>query len=188
MATKKWNELDLADLPNCRVIACDPSLGATGLVFIEVHEGEVYVLGAETVGTTKTDKVGWEDTFLRAHQLKTALWPILESWVHDFGGGLATAVHEAPPVGSGMLRKESSILAGYDFEQLAEQLGVTNGALVTPMAHKFLICGNGRAKKKEHHEALKILMKTILDSSCVTNEATRDALSIALYAANRKKT
>lgn len=188
MATKKWSELDLASLPNGRIIACDPSLAATGLVFIEVHDGEVYVLGAETVGTTKTDKVGWEDTFLRAHSLKQALSSVLEPWVHDFGGGMATAVHEAPPVGSGMLRKESSILAGYNFEQIAEQLGVVADPLVTPMAHKYLICGNGRAGKKEHHEALKRLMQSIFDSKTITNEALRDALSIALYAANRKKT
>lgn len=182
----KWAELDLATLPNCRVVACDPSLAASGLVFIEVHDGEVYVLGAETVGTTKTDKVGWEDTFLRAHQLKMRLRPILESWVHDYGAGMGIAVHEAPPIG-GSFRTESTILAGFTFEQLAEEIGMVADPLVTPMAHKKLICGNGRAQKKEHHDALKLLMTTIFDSKCVKNEATRDALSIALYAASRHR-
>lgn len=186
MAKKKWVELDLAALPNCRFIACDPSLAATGLVFIEVHDGEVYVLGAETVGAAKTDKVGWEDTFLRAHYLKVALRAILESWVHDFGGGVA--VHEAPPVGGGsMMRTESTILAGYSFEQVAEELGMELAPLVTPNAHKFLLSGNGRATKKEHHVKVKELLPSIFDGKCITNEALRDALSVALYAADRKR-
>lgn len=186
VAKKKWSELDLAALPNCRFIACDPSLAATGLVFIEVHDGEVYVLGAETVGVAKTELVGWADTFQRAHLLKTALRPILESWVHDFGGGVA--VHEAPPTAGGnMMRIESTILAGYTFEQLAEELGMESVPLVTPMAHKFLLCGNGRATKKEHHEKVKALLPSIFDGKYITNEALRDALSIALYAADRHR-
>lgn len=187
MATKaKWQQLDLATLPNCRILACDPSLTATGLVFIEIHESEVYVLGAEKVGVPATDKVGWEDTFLRAHMLRAALKPVIGGWLHDFGREMVEAVHEAPPVGSGMLRKESSILAGYAFEEITDELGTFPGQLVTPNAHKFLTCGNGRAKKKEHHDALKDLLPTIIDGKCITNEALRDALSIALYAAHRK--
>lgn len=186
MAGKKWVELDLATLPNCRFIACDPSLAASGLVFIEVHDGEVYVLGAETVGTTKTDKLGWADTFQRAHELKTALRPILESWLHDYGGGVA--VHEAPPAGGGeMMRIESTILAGYSFEQVAEELGMESAPLVTPQAHKFFICGKARAGKKEHHAKLKEYLPAILDGKYITNEALRDALSIALYAADRRR-
>jgi Holliday junction resolvasome RuvABC endonuclease subunit len=161
-------------------------LTASGLVFIEIHDGEVYVLGAQVVGTTKTDKVGWEDTFIRAHALKSQLRAVLEPWTFDYGHTMVEAVHEAPPVGSGMLRKESSILAGYNFEQVAEEMGVIGAPLVTPHAHKFLICGNGRAGKKEHHEALKKLMTSIFDAKLITNEALRDALSIGLYAAHRK--
>jgi Holliday junction resolvasome RuvABC endonuclease subunit len=184
MAKRKWVELDLAALPNCRFIACDPSLAATGLVFIEVHDGEVYVVGSETIGAPKTELVGWEDTFLRAHQLKTAMRAVMEAWVHDYG--VSVGVHEAPPVGgSNMMRTESTILAGYDFEQIAEELGMDTAPLVTPNAHKFLLCGNGRATKKEHHEKIKELLPSIFDGKLVTNEGQRDALSVALYAAHR---
>lgn len=188
MVTKKkpWEQLDLSSLVNCRVIGCDPSLAGTGLVFIEVHDGEVGVIDCKKLITKPTDKVGWEDTFKRADQLQDMMHDLLVSWTFDFGDTFLEAVHEAPPVGGEMVRTESSVLAGYAFERACKALRIDQGPLVVPTAHKYLLCGNGRAQKKEHHAKLKELLPDIFEGKYITNEALRDALSIALYHAHRK--
>ena len=185
MTKQQWQPLDLSTLPNCRYIACDPSLSATGLVAMEVHDGEVYVFGAVKIGTEKTDKVGWEDTFLRSQQLKEKMRPIIGELAELYGNTFIQGVNEAPPVGNGMMRTESSILAGYVFREVCAEQGIDSAALVTAHAHKALLCGNGKASKKEHGEAVKRLLPDIFDGKLISNEALRDALSIGLYAAHR---
>ena len=105
---------------------------------------------------------------------------------NDYGDTFVQGVHEAPPVGGDMLRTESSILAGFAFEQVCKQFKLPQAHLVVPTAHKFILCGNGRAKKPEHHKFVKELLPSIIDGACIKNEALRDGLSIALYAAYRK--
>jgi hypothetical protein len=185
---KEWFPLDLTELPNCRIIASDPSLTATGLVFLEIHDTEVYVLGAETVATAPTDKVGWEDTFLRTSMLKKAIKAITDKWTFEYGETFLWATHEAPPTNGGpLMRIEASILAGFVFEEIMEEAHVPLLSLVTPQSHKKLLCGNHIAKKPEHHAAVKALLPFIVDGKLITNEGKRDALSIALYAAHRMK-
>jgi len=52
--------------------------------------------------------------------------------------------------------------------------------------HCKLVCGNANADKRAHHAALKLLFPHIAGSELVTNEATRDALSVALATAQRE--
>jgi hypothetical protein len=187
MAKKKvWHPLDLAALPNCRIIACDPSLTALGMVFLEVHESQAVILGAEKLSTARTDKVGWEDTFERAKTMEGLVAAVMTDWLEDFGSGNLMAFVESPPIGGGpLVRVESTLLTGYGFTKQALEQDIAVGPLVMPQAHKWLLCGNYRAVKKEHHEELKKLLPDILDGKLITNEALRDALSIALFGAHK---
>lgn len=189
MAVKRqWFPLDLNALPNCRIIACDPSFSAMGIVFLEVYDGQVTVNGAEKLATEPTAEGGWESNFARAEELYGRISYIFSEWLEDWGAG-TIAVHESPPSGGGnLMRIESSILGGREFRRAATQWSVPIGKLVTPQSHKKLLCGNHIAKKPEHHAAIKLLLPDILDSKVITNEALRDALSIALYAAHRQQT
>lgn len=187
MAVKKpWSPLKLEELPNCRFIAADPSLAAFGLVFVEVHDGQVYIQGAEKLATEQTGDGGWESNFDRAEELCDRLRTTIWSWIDEWGSSI-WGVHEAPPAGGGnVMRAESSILAGREFRRVCTDMLLPIDKLVTPQSHKKLICGNHIAKKKEHHDAIRELLPKIHDSRLISNEATRDALSIALYAAHRK--
>ena len=185
--TKKqpWGRLDLTTLPNSRWIACDPSLTATGLVYLEINDGTVTVLDAEKLSTVPVAK-GWEDTFIRAELIEKQIVSTLSSWLFDWGRGDIRAIHESPPTGGGTLvRTESTILTGYAFRNAVQVHDLTIDKMATPQAHKKLVCGNGRATKQEHHAELKLLLSDILDGNLITNEAHRDALSIALYGAWR---
>ncbi len=183
---KPWFPLELATLPNCRYIACDPSITALGLVFLEVHDGEVYILGAEKLSAASTGKVGWEDTFERAKAMESLVGAVLTDWLHDYGD--ARAVNESPPIGTGpMMRIEATILTGYGFGRQAERLGATLESMVMPRSHKWLLCGNAAATKIQHHAEIRKLLPDIIDGKMITNEATRDALSVALFAADRRR-
>jgi hypothetical protein len=156
-----------------------------GLVFLEVHDGQVYIQEAKTLSTKGTEDGGWESNFDRAQEISELLCALLEDWVD--GWDIAQAVHEAPPSGGGtIMRPESSILGGREFRRVSWELLLPIDKLVTPQSHKKLICGNHIAKKKQHHDAIRELLPKIHDSRLITNEALRDALSIGLYAAHRK--
>ena len=187
MAVKKlWTPLKLEELPNGMFVAADPSLAAFGLVLLGVHAGGVFVHEAQKITTAPIEAGGWESNFARADELYDILWGILESWDNKWDFDETLFVHEAPPSGGGaMMRTESSILAGREFRRVAKDLSVLLGKLVTPQSHKKLLCGNHIAKKIQHHKAIKELLPQIHDSRLITNEATRDALSIGLYAAHR---
>jgi hypothetical protein len=93
-------------------------------------------------------------------------------------------VHESPPIGHGKLvNREIPLLASREYRRAA------GGFPILPMIrrqdHAKLICGNSSASKKEHHAALRVYFPAIDGSETVTNEATRDALSVALAAAIR---
>lgn len=185
MATKtQWQPLDLKTLPEVEILACDPSLTALGLVYIRTG-AEPVIYEAEKLSTAPTqDRKGWEDTFFRAELMEALIDALLDSW--EFRGDDIIAVHEAPPAGGGSLvRTESSILTGYAFRQVARENGFNIDRTVTPQSHKKLITGNHLASKKQLADAIKDLLPQIKGGDKITNEATRDALSIALYASAR---
>jgi hypothetical protein len=189
--SKVWTPLSLGDLPDFEVLACDPSLTALGLVWLVIKDGKVSVKGAEKLTVGPTERKGWDDTFARASVMEALVDALVDDWfgskdVIDVERSHVNAVHEAPPAGGGdFVRTEASVLTGYGFRQVAGDWKMKVLPTVTPQSHKKLISGNHIAKKKEHHDALKLLLPTITGSEKVKNEATRDALSIGLYAADR---
>lgn len=191
MAKKIWTPLDLGSLPDCSIIACDPSLTALGLIWLEVVDGTVFIHGAEKLSTAPTgDRKGWEDTFYRAGLMEALIAALVDTWFEEEDANIDLeflfGVHEAPPAGGGALvRTESSILTGYAFRSVMLENEFELDRTVTPQSHKKLLCGNHIASKQEHHVAIKALLPKIRGSELITNEATRDALSIGLYAAWR---
>jgi hypothetical protein len=183
----EWTPLDLQTLHPGVYLAADPSLTATGLVLFQVTpELKSYVHIAQKLGAESGDK-GWETTLTQATQLKAQLDHWINHWVGELYGRweLIHAVHEAPPSGGGkIMRPESSALGGFAF-RLAT-IGMHRLPMVQRQTHAKLICGNGNAIKRVEHESLKGLLPLIPGSEeFVTNEATRDALCVALTAAHR---
>lgn len=184
-AKEVWSPLDFNRLRDGRYVACDPSLGATGIVMVRIIEHSPMVVFSATVASTYGTS-GWENVLQSAAELQERLsrWLITNVW-DDIPW---LAVHEAPPTGGGkFLKPELSLIAGYAFRRAVDHSG--NGSMlpmVRPQDHKRLICGNANADKKTHHKALKELFPRISGAAeMVTNEGQRDALSIALTAATR---
>jgi hypothetical protein len=175
-----WRPPQWTDFRAGSVIAFDPSLSATGVVALSFDPDRgFWVHAARKLPNPDVDATGNEGNFRKALVLTEAVnqWraylPEAAQWPF---------VHEAPPVGGGRIRApESALLASLAIRQA--MLGSECLPMVTPAAHKHFICGNSKADKRAHHMALDNFVADDWDHfRQVTNEATRDALSIALYA------
>ena len=190
-----WQPLNLDRLHPGAWLGCDQSLKASGLVVLLVDdwpEWTIRVTSATTIGTQAEAGIdGWEDVLRRARKLEREfrIW-IPGAW-RELGFEPRVkryAAHEAPPIGGGsrFLKPELSLIASYAFRRSLEDIFAWQlQPMVRPQDHKSLICGNANAKKPAHHHALKQLFPRIEGSELITNEATRDALSVALTAAYR---
>lgn len=181
--TAPWEPLDLQTLHTGTYFACDPSLGATGVVLFEVFSFDRWAVHmAQKFVGGRTE--GWEETLQSTAYLHQQLDHWVQTWIRSSDWGAVHAVHESPPTGGGkFLKPELSLLSGYAWRV------ATNGYPRLPMVrrqdHCKLICGNANADKAVHHAALKKFFPDIVGSELVTNEALRDALSIAIFAAHR---
>lgn len=177
--------------PGARLVfAFDQSLSACGFVAVggQIRDGKPFVAisAAQRIAVELNDgSTGYE------RELRRAL--ILRDEIADRALGLALTwnqfsadievVHEAPPIGGGRMRSpESSLLAA-----MAVRMAFTDDRyhlrpMVAPRTHKVFVSGNARATKGEHHAALKQVMADleIQGAESITNEAHRDALSVAL--------
>lgn len=183
--TKKttWEPLDLRDLQPGTYLACDQSLGATGLVLFEVmperDRWSVHMAQKLDGG----GNANWEEALSSAARLQALMVGWIHSWVIGTDWGDVKAVHEAPPIGGGrIMRPESSLLGAFAFRNA---IGFPLLPMVRRQDHAKLICGNANAKKPIEHASLKQLFPQITGSELITNEAHRDALCVALAAARR---
>lgn len=179
-----WEPLDLLDLHPGTYLACDQSLAACGLVLFEVMpERDHWAIHmAQKIVGGRTE--GWEETLQSSMRLQALIYAWVASWVHGTDWGTVRAVHEAPPTGGGrFLKPELSLVSAHAFRS------ATQGFPLLPMVrrqdHCKAICGNANAKKPVHHAALKRYLPLISGGDLITNEAHRDALSVALTAAKR---
>lgn len=187
-----WQPLDLATLQPGTYLAADPSLTAFGLVLFEVASEQRYTVHMATAFRTVQVASGHEDTLLRTELLQAQLEGWLGRWLVGHDWGHLYAVHESPPIGQLRHSKfEISLLTGYAFRAALTAVLVGRSELsLLPMVrrqdHARLICGDPNADKKLHHAALKEHFDAIGGADeWITNEATRDALACALYAAKR---
>lgn len=185
----EWSPLELSSLRTGTYLAADPSLTAFGLVLFEVdaeHRCAVHMTAKFTTeAPLPGDPQGHEDTLRRARQIYNALNAWLGEWVWPHDWGNVKAVHEAPPMGNLKHSKfEYSLITGFAFRQAVFPTELL--PMVRRQDHARLICGNPDATKPFHHAALKDLFDEIRGADeLVTNEAHRDALSVALAAAKR---
>lgn len=179
------------------VVAVDPSLRAFAAVFLHIGPvmgyPQIFVLGARKFTSTEDDAKGWEANFQRAMQVGQGF----RSWVDGATVGHARIrleiVHEQPPTGGGrIIRPEATILGGMATRVAARDLGVPVQRMVAPQSHKHLFCGPRKPGEKavtkaQHHAALKKSAEHlgISGMDLITNEGTRDALSIALLHCTR---
>jgi hypothetical protein len=175
-----WKPPLRAELSYRNLLAFDPSLAATGAVALTSGPEGVVIREAEKfLNPNVGDATGNEENFRKAMELTrnlTAWRQGIETDVTDW-----EFVHEAPPVGGGRLRHpESALLASLAIRQSLWHHECL--PMMPPQRHKFYFCGNAKAHKKEHHEALMRVATEwgVKGLEKIRNEATRDALSVGL--------
>jgi hypothetical protein len=181
-----WEPLTHDDLGYGTVMAFDQSLTATGLVVVRhiFPESAPQVLVAQSWSAEDEGK-DVETSLRRGVQVYKQAVDVMRSaqaWQVD------AFIHESPPnpkavKGGGY----SSLLAAQAVRCAAEASGWPMVMLGAQPAKK-LVCGNANAPKQEAHKALKeTVMPWVINSGSVTNEATRDALMVALLWLARRK-
>jgi hypothetical protein len=180
----KDRRLRLDELHPGTYLGADPSLGGFGLVLLEVGRAVTVHLAQQFIVARTVEHSGWEDVLTRADLLAARLEAYLQRWVHPTDWGHLFAVHEAPPIGHGKLfNPEIALITSREFRRATERYPML--AMVRRQDHAKLVCGDPNAAKAVHHRALQGYFGHIDGSDLITNAATRDALSISLYAAQR---
>lgn len=183
---REWAPLQLDSLHAGTYLAADPSLTAFGLVLFEVTpEHECAVHFAQKYGVEPTEVDGWEDLLRRVKSLEDWLYAYVAQWIKATDWGHVRVVHESPPIGHLKNSKfEISLMTSYAWRNAT--WGIERLPMVRRQDHAWLLCGNGNVKSKSaYHAPLRALLPQIRGGELITNEATRDALSVALYAAHR---
>lgn len=184
-AAKGWEPPTPADFGEGRVLTFDQSLTATGWAKVVSEGGTITVTAASKFPDPLSGQANTIET-----QLQRGVSVFEQAYVvidQAKAAGFALA-HESPPnpaqvKGGGygsLLAAQAIRIAAALAEMKIEMLGAQPG--------KKLVCGNHNAKKTEAHAALKThCFPWIRGSEHVTNEATRDALIVALLWLYRRK-
>lgn len=180
-----WRPPRPTDLHHGHILAFDQSLSATGAVLLSHIGDEVRVLAARVVSTPAHPDVKStrENDIRRALMLRHSLNEWVRTLVRD---PFMVVAYEAVPEGPYIRHIESSLLSAMAVKLVCQDndLRLAEQAAVPARTHKKFTSGNLNASKSEHGKAMKKLgaEMPIEDFGLVTNEATRDALSIALCA------
>ena len=184
----RWTPPTVSDLQHGRVLAFDQSLAATGAVVLNhIGLGGPTIIAAKVISTPATteEKSTRESDVHRALILRQRITEWLRTLLID---GIVV-VHEAVPEGPYIHRIESSLLSALAVRIACEDYGVPLASTpsIPARTHKKFACGNANASKSEHGNAIKKLgaEMPIGNFNLISNEATRDALSVALCALGR---
>lgn len=181
--TKGWAPLTPADLGQGRVLAFDQSLTACGWVAVESVAGRIEVIGADKVPDPYADDPkGVERDLKRSvHVFRQALAVI--DILRDYA-----LAHESPPNPSQVKGGGTGSLMGAVAVRAAAAVHNRPIEMLGAQPGKKIVCGSGTATKAEAHRALKEhCFPWIRGSEAVTNEATRDALMVALLWLYRRR-
>lgn len=191
-----WKPLKATDLCPGIWIGCDPSYTATGIVALLVRGINVAtnlptplpeVLSATTIGIKPTASLGWEDDLQRTAELEKQIGSWVSRVAETFTNHDVFYTHEMPVLGGGrFLKPHVGLLSSYAFRRAVETHAPywwKRQPMVQRNAHATLIAGSPKADKKVEHAALMLL--PIMRLETITNEAHRDALCVALFAAHR---
>jgi hypothetical protein len=189
-ATKPtWAQPTRADLADGHVIAIDQSLANTGIVAMIHHESQLRVVGAESWKIDSDGAVGHEDSLRRAVLVAAMLGEFLD----DYRGPEWVLRHELPiPLKPNpkIWRPESSLIAATAVRVIASERRIPVAEMMGAQTHKRITSGQANADKISHHAALEHLAAGLGVGGweLVTNEAKRDAASIALAHLYQEKT
>lgn len=185
-----WQPPTRADFRPGFVLAFDQSLANTGFVVLEIkrdkHDrNELTILTSEILRTVDEaeGKGGHAENLRRAQVQYRNYFSLLKSFsVHR---SHATIAHESPPDGGGkLMRPESSLLSALALRIAAQEAMFPLGVAVASGTHRKIVCGRGNVDKKTAHEGLATWAPLLVNGYAkhITNEAKRDALSVALSA------
>lgn len=180
-----WQPPTIDDLGYGTVLAFDQSLTATGCVIVAHHPRGLLVHTADKWSTKREGK-DVLTSLRRGTEVFDGACMAIETARSVYGA--EAVVHESPPnpqavKGGGY----SSLLAAQALHCAAWSRGVEIEMLGAQPAKK-LVCGKGTADKTTAHAALKEhVLPWVINSDRVTNEATRDALMVALLWLARRK-
>jgi hypothetical protein len=188
-----WRPPEIIDFPYRyarTVMAFDPSLRACGAVALTITSVRgvptIMVDAAKKFVTTDHAMGGFEESLRKTLELSEQIgpWILTELRGHHLAG--IEFVHEGPPVGGGkVIRPETALLAGAAVRFALAPMGLTVHPMIQPQTHKRLWCGprskNQTITKKEHHDAMMARAQelAVVGLDKITNEATRDAFSVA---------
>lgn len=176
-----WQPLTRDDLGYGQVLAFDQSLTATGWVLLG-HDLDRLVVHHAGRWAAVTEGSDVATSLSRGTQVYSRARMTFE----HYRNVCDAFVHESPPnpaavKGGGY----SSLLAAQSLRDAAFASGITMEMLGAQPGKK-LVCGNANADKKTAHAALKACYPWIEGAEKVTNEATRDALIVALLWLSRR--
>jgi hypothetical protein len=187
-----WRRPVRDDLGAGKLLCFDQSLSRTGFVALECGVGlaELRVHQALTLrGHAPEGAVGRDKDlgeFLDLHrQFVELLLP--------YAGTDWQVLHEATPLGRGLINPESSLLAAAAVQVSAVNLGLAVLKPIDPKHHRTLIAGRmsfrepgegqvspAEGKRRFHVELVKTAESVGLSLALVTNESRRDALAVGL--------
>lgn len=172
------------------VMAFDPSLRACGAVALTLASVRgvptIMVLAAKKFSLVDHEMGGFEESLRKTLELAEQVGPwILTEMRGNHVAGIEF-VHEGPPVGGGkVIRPEAALLGGAAVRFALAPMNLTVEPMIQPQTHKRLWCGprpkNQTITKKEHHDTMMARAGElgVLGLDKITNEATRDAFSVA---------
>lgn len=162
-----------------RIITFDQSLSSTGYAVITADPDGAWIWNTGVLKSTH-DLRGHEKTLDRFVELVDDL----EKLRGDIGK-VTDVIHETPPVGSRMIRAESSLLAAAAIQQVFKDVPIH---MVSRQKAAKRWTGNGNIPKKEIRQALMSFGYTPKEWGMTWNEHVADALSIGLlYLENNGK-
>jgi hypothetical protein len=181
-ARQEWRPPRVEDLSFDIVIAFDQTLSATAGMCAH-REGEGFaVRGVEMISGT-SEATGNEGNLQKGVDLCRKFDFFLRKMQSHHPDEPITVVHEAPPIGGGVIRHpESALLAAQVLRIACSGLGIPVAPMVTSSTHKKAVCGNGQATKAEAHQGLTLLADSwpISGFRQVSNGDKRDALCVAI--------
>lgn len=160
------------------MLSWDQTIAKTAWTHIICRDGEApMVVATGMCPTDKTDIKGWGDYLDRAEGLFEQIQAVIDIIKPDL------IVHEAPPMGSGLSKPESSLVAGTAVRLAAKATGIPVCMIHAQHAKKRLT-GNGNADKKLVRAAILERWPSVNDLR-PKNEDTFDAIAVGVIAAER---
>lgn len=159
-----------------RMLCCDQSITSTGFVVLHFGlDGRVTICQWGTIKTEPTGIKGYEDYLLRIEIIAGEIKHVVDEVLH----GIDLIAHEAPPMGGGLRKPESSLSAAVAIRAAAVILDIPAVSIHGKHAKKVLT-NNGNADKLIVREALG---RWVDLSEIRMNEHISDALALGLVAA-----